>query len=120
MCLNSWSPAGGSGWESYRTFRRWDLTRAQTLRPHSSVPLPVRSCFLDVDATHARGLPPLCLLCFVKRKREARDMFGGGTVLCRGRGASAGVLRHLFPLRYQSHDGLVGSLFRAWGGELRR
>jgi hypothetical protein len=27
---------------------------------------------------------------FYKKEKEARGMFGGGTVRCRGRGASAG------------------------------
>lgn len=44
-------------------------------------------------------------------------MFIGGAVRCGGRGSLCRLmLRHLFPLRYQSHK---DSLFRVWGGELK-
>jgi hypothetical protein len=35
---------------------------------------------------------------FYKKKREGRNMFGGGTVWCGGRGCFCGpILRHPFP-----------------------
>jgi hypothetical protein len=45
------------------------------------------------------------LLCFLKKLKEARDMFGIGTVWYRGRECLCGpMLRHPFPLRYQPQD----------------
>jgi hypothetical protein len=39
---------------------------------------------------------------FYKKEKEARDMFGGGKVWCRGRGCLCWpMLYHPYPLRYQ-------------------
>jgi hypothetical protein len=41
---------------------------------------------------------------FYKKEKESRDMFGGGTVWCGGRGCLCGAMvMDLFPLRYQPH-----------------
>jgi hypothetical protein len=41
------------------------------------------------------------LLCFIKKKRKAGDMFGRGVEWCGGRRCLCrSMLRHPFPLRY--------------------
>ena len=59
------------------------------------------------------------MLCFIKRYRKARDMFGGGEVWCGGRGYLCGsMLRYLLCPRYQPYGlcSIEQSLSRAWGG----